>query len=140
MIYLERIAKQYQEIAEQTPADTKEKATKSFVYSFALTTGLSGNPFLGFAAGVVAATASLVHAATAPLFRKLCEENENPNEAKWYQNLARMVICLSAGSLVAMTLCCRLQIVAAMVLNSAIVLAYNGFNGHNLNKSAFYLI
>lgn len=134
------LSKQYHDFAQQIPADTTKKALGSFVFSFAITTGLSGNPALGLACGVIAAVASLTHAITTPIFRKLAESNDNPNTATWYQQLARLVVDITSASLAAAALGYRLDIVAVTFFNSIWTLATNGFDNHSLNHSCYFLI
>ena len=72
---------------------TGKAMLKGGAYSFALAWYLKGNLLNGALFGGVAASASIAHAMTKPIFRKVCATNLDPKEAHWYQELPRVLAC-----------------------------------------------
>src|SRR5262249_1486396 len=128
--------------ANDIPQNTLNYAAQSAVYSFALTTTLSGgNVALGLVGAVVGATASLVHGVTTPLFKDIFREDIAflSGSFKWYQQLARVVVSLSVAAGVAALFGCSLNIVAGVAITALIMLAANHFRPHYpINSSMVY--
>ena len=110
----------WDQISEALPTNTLNEVLKSGIYSFAITTILTGNPITGTVAAAAAMTASAVHALLTPVFRNLASNNLNPNRLEWYQETARIIISLSFASATAALCGYRLDIITSCALSFCI--------------------
>lgn len=121
---------------EQIPGNAPEKILKSGVYSFVLTSVISGNLQAGALMGGIAATVSTVHALTTPLFKRMV----GGDVVSWPQRACHQFVNLFITQ-VAVNVITPLRI--NLVNNAALIIGLSiitsGFEERNLNGGGVYL-
>lgn len=121
------------------PYDTINAAGKSFIFSFAISTAITGNPGFGLFSGVMAAAVSLVSSATVPIFREIWNRGPNSSE-HWYEFAARSLLAAAVVSIIAANFANITINFIATAAFAVLISAFEGFKDRPMDKSAIYLV
>ncbi len=141
--FLNRFFDGVKETLNLLPANTKRCAVESVVISTSLTFIFGGTTMAALgASAALAATASLVFAATNIVFSKLAEaQTGSSNRQPWYYMIPRFAISFAAANVVGGAYFARrIDIYASTVLVSVLQLICRGFDDLPSNRSATVLV
>ncbi|WP_068469422.1 hypothetical protein [Candidatus Protochlamydia phocaeensis] len=123
--------------AAQMPGNLVEAILRSGVYSFVISTLLSGKMQTGLLVGTVAASVSVVHALAIPLFRKLSQTNE----ITWSQHAVFCVInIVLAQAVLSFFIPYRISVFAGTFFTMASSFLRNGCNEEASRTSITYIL
>ncbi|CUI16845.1 hypothetical protein PNK_1228 [Candidatus Protochlamydia naegleriophila] len=121
---------------DQMPHNVLDSALKSGIYSFALNSAFSGSFEVGAVIGGIAATVSLVHALTTPLFKRMV----GGDVVQWPQRACHLLVNLALTQVaVNAVTALRVNLISSAALIIGVSFLFSGTQETNLNRGGLYI-
>ena len=130
--------KQIHQALPSLPENMIHSVCVSFMTCFVGAAILSRNLSMGIACAATAATASLVHSLTTPIYKEVTKHNLDSSQMTWDQAALRIFISCSAGAFSAALFNRKIDLLTYVTRSLFVSALHNHFKAIPVNKGQVY--